>query len=266
MSDRISSVPEFKKKLVEDIAYKMSHSKTVLIASTKNLPSSQFHKIKKNLREQAEIKIAKKSILIRAIQATEKGALQNLKEVIQADVALFFSDVDAFTLSGMLSENQSPVKARAGDIAPEDIEIQAGPTELIPGPAISELSSVGLKVSVEGGKLAIKQSTIIVKKGHVIDSKVAGVLGKLNITPLKVGFIPVAAYDSISDKAYFDIKIDKPGVLNYLRESISKSFGFSVNIKYVCNGNISYFITKAGIEEKAISKIIDSVKNDKEVV
>ena len=64
-----------KKKLVKLLAEKMKKSKTVLIASTKNLPSSQFHLIKKNLRGKAEIKVARKSIVDRAISATEKGAL-----------------------------------------------------------------------------------------------------------------------------------------------------------------------------------------------
>ena len=41
------SVPEYKKKLVADLAEKMKTSKTVLIASTKGLPGGQFHLIKK---------------------------------------------------------------------------------------------------------------------------------------------------------------------------------------------------------------------------
>ena len=43
-------VPEYKIKIVADLADKMKKSRTVLIASTRGLPSSQFHEIKKNLR------------------------------------------------------------------------------------------------------------------------------------------------------------------------------------------------------------------------
>jgi len=247
-----------KKKLVTSLAEKMRESRTTLVASTRSLPSSQFHQIKKNLRGKAEIRIAKKSIILRAIAATEKGALQNLKDYITADVVLFFSNLEAFELSSLLSDNETPAKAKAGDIAIEDILVEPGPTDLIPGPAISELSSVGLKIAVEGGKLAIKQGATLTKKGETIKPNVAAVLGKLNIMPMKVGFIPIAAYDATSDKVHFNIKIDKKSALEQLKESIGKALGFAVNIKYVCKETISYFISKAALEEKLIENIVKS--------
>jgi large subunit ribosomal protein L10 len=254
---RASPVPEYKKKSVAALAEKMRKSKTVLIASTKGLPSSQFQKIKKDLRGKAEISVAKKSIISRAITETEKGTLQNLKNQLQSDIALIFSDMDAFELSALLVESQSATKAKAGDIAPEDVHVEPGPTELIPGPAISELGSVGLKVAVENGKLAIKIAATIVKKGEPINDKVAGVMGKLNILPMKVGFIPLAAYDSKDDKIYVGIKIDKKAALEELRTSIAKALGFAVNLKYLAKETLSFFISKAVIEEKALARIVE---------
>ncbi len=149
-------------------------------------------------------------------------------------------------------------QAKTGDIAPEDIRIESGPTELLPGPAISELSSVGLRVAVEEGKIYIKQGGVIAKKGQAISNNAANVMAKLGIMPMKVGFIPVAAYDSVSEKIYSDIKIDKQKTLEELREMVGKAFGFSVNIKYMCKETIKWFISKAGLEEKAFDKIISS--------
>jgi len=254
---REKEIPEYKIKLVSDLASMMKKSKTVLIASTRGLPSSQFHEIKKNLRGKADIKVAKKSAVIRAIEATKNPALNDLKDQIIADVALFFSNLDAFELSGLLSESQSATKARAGDIAPEDIRVEPGPTDLVPGPAISELSGVGLKVSVEGGKLAIKLPHTIVKRGEIIKENVAGVMTKLGITPMKVGFEPLAAYDSNSKKIYVGIKIDKKSALEELRISISKALGFAVNIEYTTKESLSFILAKAAREEKAIENILN---------
>lgn len=253
---REKKIPEYKVKLVSELAEAMKKSKTILIASTKSLPSSQFHDIKKKLRGKADIKVAKKSAVLRAIDATKKESLQNLKEQIGADVALFFSELDAFELSGLLADSQSPTKARPGDIAPEDISIEPGPTDLVPGPAISELSSVGLKVAVEGGKLAIKQGAVVAHKGDPIKDNVAAVLAKLGITPMKVGFEPIAAYDSKSNKIYVGIKIDKKATYEQLKECIAKALGFAINIKYVTDKTVGYFIAKAGIEEKGIEMIV----------
>jgi len=260
---RIKEIPEYKKKIVEDLVNKIKSSKTVLLASTKGLPSSQFNQIKKNLRGKADVKLARKTAIVRAIEQTEKGALQNLKAQIGADMVLFFSDLDAFSLSGLLSDNRSPARAKAGDIAPEDINVEAGPTELLPGPAISELGSVGLKVAVEGGKLAIKKGATVAKKGDVIDAKLSSVLGKLGISPMKVGFEPIAAYDAESDKVYVGIKIDKEATLEELRDLVSKALGFAINVSYPAKETIIYMINKAGAEEKALEALVDVEKEEK---
>ncbi len=254
---REKEIPEYKINIVKEIVDKIKKSRTLLIASTKGLPSSQFHEIKKNFRGKAEIRVTKKNILLRAFDSILKDGLHKFKENVGADIALFFSDLDAFELSGLLSDNQSPAKARAGDIALEDISVEPGPTSLIPGPAISELSGVGLKVAVEGGKLAIKLPATIVHKGEVIKENVAGVLAKLDILPMKVGFEPIAAYDYKEDKVYVGIKIDKKKILEELRDSIKKALGFAVNVRYMIRETISYLIAKAGREEKAILNLIN---------
>ena len=115
---RIKPIPEGKKRSVEDLVSRMKDSKTILIASIKGLPGGQFGALKKKFRGKADLKVAKKNLIYRAIDETGKGALQELKKQVNADFVLFFSDLDAFTLSGMLSDNQTPAKAKTGDKAP----------------------------------------------------------------------------------------------------------------------------------------------------
>lgn len=254
---REKEIPEYKIARVAALTQAIKSHRTMLLASTRKLPSSQFHAIKKQLRGKASLYVAKKSLILRALAATHDSALQNIKEQIGSDIAIFFSELDPFTLAGLLAESQSPAKARAGDIAPEDIHVEPGPTELVPGPAISELSGVGLKVAVEGGKLAIKQPATIVKAGEIIKENVASVMGKLGIMPLRVGFEPLAAYDAQEHKLYLGIKIDKKAALVALREAIGKSRGFSIAVAYLTKETLSHFLAKAGTEEKALQMLVD---------
>jgi len=254
---REKEIPQYKVDLVKELASQIKSNRTILIASSKGLPSANFHKIKKDLRGKAEIKVAKKNLVLRAFDESKVSAIQPLKEHVQADVALFFSNSDAFTLSGILTDNQSPAKAKAGDLAPEDINVEPGPTDLVPGPAISELSGVGLKVAVEGGKLAIKQPHTLVRAGVEIKPNVAAVMAKLNITPMKVGFEPIAAFDSKDGKVYTGIKIDKKGTLATLRESITRALSFAVGRNYASKDTIKFIIGKAGLQEKAIQALVD---------
>lgn len=259
---RDKPVPEGKVLLVKEIAQKIKSHKTILVASCKSLPGKQFHEIKKKLRGKAEVKVAKKEAFVRAIKATEKGALQELGKSVESDFAIFFSNINPFELSAILADSQSPTKAKTGDIAPEDIEIEPGPTSLVPGPAISELSGVGLKVIVKDGKLEIQKGAVVTKKGEAISDKVAAVLGKLNISPMKVGFIPIAAYDSDDDKVYVGIKIDKKGAYEELKESIKKALGFAINVKYPTEKTIRFFLAKAAMEEKAIARLSGAEKTE----
>lgn len=254
---REKPIPESKIKSVEKIAEKIKNSRTVFVASIRGLPASKYQKIKKNLMGRVEVFMAKKSLILRAIDSVDKGNVKELKDLIQANTCLMFSDIDAFELAGILIYNQTPANAKAGDIAPEDIKVEPGPTDLMPGPAISELGSVGLKVAVEDGKLAIKQPHTIAKEGDTIDAKMASVFAKLGIAPMKVGFIPVGAYDAQDDKVYKEIKIDKEGTLEELRSAIGKALGFAVNVGYTVKETISFFIAKAAAEEKALTKVYE---------
>jgi large subunit ribosomal protein L10 len=249
---REHAIPEYKTETVTKLTNLLKTSKTVLLASTKGLPSSQFHEIKKKMRGKAEIFVAKKSLVIRSLEATGASGVKDLKNQIGADIAIFFSEMDAFELSALLTDSQSPTKAKVGDIAPEDITVEPGPTELIPGPAISELSAVGLKVTVEGGKLAIKLPATLAKKGEPIKDNVIGVLAKLNITPMKVGFIPVAAYDKKANKVYVGIRIDKKVAYEQLKDAIGKALGFAINVKYVAKETVGFFLAQASAEADAL--------------
>ena len=103
---REKPIPEVKKEIIKELANNITTHRTVLIASCKGLPGRQFHDIKKKLRGKAEIKVAKKSAIFRAINEIEKGAVKNLKEKIGPDIVILFSDLDPFELSGFLADNQ----------------------------------------------------------------------------------------------------------------------------------------------------------------
>src|SRR3990170_1623460 len=106
--------------------------KTILIASIKNVPLSQYQEITKKLRGKAVVKVPRKSLITRTLDSLGDENVQKLKTRIEPSTALFFSDLDAFDLALELVNKRSPAKAKAGQEAPMDIEIPAGPTELIP--------------------------------------------------------------------------------------------------------------------------------------
>lgn len=250
-----NSVPEIKLKIVEELSNLIKNKKTILVTSIKNIPASQFQEISKKLRGKAIIKVPKKNLIFRALDSSKNKEINKLKEGIENSVAILFSDLDCFELALELIEKKSPVKAKIGQEAPEDIEVHEGPTELVPGPAISELGALGIPIQIEKGKIHIKTSKVIVKKGEKISDIAVGIMNKLDIKPFSVGFIPLIAFDNQEGKLYSNIKIDKQGTLEELKTAFGKALSFAVEIGYVCENTIELLIRKASSHEKAIENL-----------
>jgi len=242
-------------KTVEDLKNLIETKKTILIASIKNLPASQFQEISKKLRGKAIVKVPKKNLILRALDSSSKEAIKDLKEKLEDSIAILFSDLDSFELAGELSSNKSPAKAKAGQEAPEDIEVSAGPTDLVPGPAISELGALGIQIQIEKGKITIKEPRVIAKEGEKISSGAADVMNKLDIKPFSVGFIPLCAFDNEEGKFYSELKIDKEATLEELKTFYSKALSFAVEIGYSNENTIKFLIGKAGLHEKVLKKL-----------
>ncbi|MBI4116314.1 50S ribosomal protein L10 [Candidatus Pacearchaeota archaeon] len=245
-------------KAVKELSELMKNNRTVLIASVKNLPASQFQEISKKLRGKAEVRVLKKNIIIRAIDETKNEDLKKIKEFVLDSTAVLFSDLDGFELASELLDNKSPAKAKIGQEAPNDIEIEAGPTDLVPGPAISELGALGIQIQIDKGKIVIKAPKIIVKKGEKISEGAAGLMNKLDIKPFSVGFAPICAFDSKEGKLYREIKIEREGTLVELKKSFSKSLAVAVQIGYFTSETIRFIIGKARMHEMVLEKFAET--------
>lgn len=249
-------------EIVKELSDLVKEKKTILVASIKNIPASQFQEISKNLRDKAIIKVPKKKLIFRALDSSEEE-IKILKEKIKEDIAVLFSDLDCFELASELIKNKTPAKAKAGQESPENIEIQEGPTNLVPGPAISELGALGIQIQIEKGKINIKKSKIIVKKGEIISKEAAEIMTKLEIKPFSVGFVPLFAFDNENKKLYLDIKIDKEGTIKELKKFYLESLSFAVKIEYITNETIIFLLQKAERNVKALEKFKDkNLKNN----
>jgi len=261
---REKPIPKKKLEAVKELSELAKTKKTILIASTKNLPDSQFQEIRKKIRDKVIIKLPKKNIILRSLDAVDGEEIEKLKTKIKADCVLMFSDLGCFELASELIENKTPAKAKAGQIAPEDIKIEPGPTDLVPGPAISELGALGIPIEIKEGKIHIKSEKILVKEGKKITQEAAALMNKLDIKPFAVGFEPLAAFDTQEHKIYTEIKIDKQGALNKLKQAHAKALPLAVEVGYASDGTVEFLLQKAGSHEKVLKKIAETEKDIKE--
>ncbi len=251
----VENIPENKIKTVKELTGFMKNKKTILIASIKNIPASQFQEIGKKLRGKAIVKVPKKNMILRAIEDSKLKQSEEFKKNISASIALLFSDLDSYDLAAELIKNKTPAKAKVGQIAPIDIEISAGPTDLVPGPAISELGALGIQIQIKEGKIEIKESKIIVKEGAKISQGAADIMGKLDIKPFTIGFTPLAALDNEKGIIYTNININPEEFTENLKTGFGKALAFAVSVGYSNEDTIRFLLSKALSHEIALEKL-----------
>lgn len=252
----VSKIPEKKLKIIKSLKELLATKKTLLICSIKNIPASQFQEISKKLRGKAIVKVPKKSLVFRAIDESGNEKVIELKKNIDESFALLFSDLDTYELSADLLKSKTPSKAKTGQEAPMDIVIPAGPTDLVPGPAISELGALGIQIQIKDGKIEIKEPKVIAKEGEKIKQNAADLMGKLDIKPFSIGFTPLVALDTQTNTIYTEIKIDKEGTIEDLKYAASRALPFAVEIGYISDDTINFMISKAAAQERKLIRII----------
>lgn len=247
-------VSEQKKQLVQQLVLNIKQSTLIGLIDMQYLSASQLQRMKSMLRQkQVNIMMTRKNLLKLALQQSEKENIMQLAEYLKGMPALLFSEGNPFALYSLIKKNRSEAPAKAGQIAPRDILVRAGPTSFAPGPIISELASVGIKTKVEGGKLAIIQDTTIVREGEEISQKVAETLKRLDIKPMEIGLTVVAVWEKGIVFKASQLDIDEAAFISTLQLAGQEAMNLAVEISYPTADTIQILIQKAFNEAKFLA-------------
>jgi len=244
-------VKEKKIKAVEELRKMIDDFPVVGILDMNKLPSKQLQEIRKKTREDVMIKIVKKSILTHAIEQSGKENIKELEKMIPREPAIVFTKQDAFKFYSLVDSLKFPTFAKENDVAPDDIKVSAGPTSLLAGPAISELTRAGIPAGVEEGKIAIKKDVVVIKKGGKISKEHANAFRKLGIQPVFVGLNVLGLHEngSVYRKESLDLVKTFPGQLVAAHQS---AVNLSVFICYPTRDNVKLLLAKAFNSAKAL--------------
>jgi large subunit ribosomal protein L10 len=259
MKEKGQIKPE-KLKMVEDLASMLNKYPVIGVLDLYKTPASALQKIKMNLKDKITIKVAKKSIILFALDKANK---QNLKDYIKGYPAIIFSNTDPFKLySSIIKENVS-ASAKPGDVPAEDIEVKSGPTDLPPGPAISSLSKVKIPAKVEGGKIAVMKDTIVCKAGQPVSVDLASVLQLLKLEPMEVGLNIVILEEKGVVYNKDQLYVDEAKLLNDIQLAVQNAFNLSMNASIPTKQTIGFMLAKAQMEANALESEINA-KSPKE--
>ncbi len=244
-----------KKKIQElkEVKELLKKHPVIGILDMHGLPARQLHSIRNMLRGEATIRMVKKRLISLAFKESGLDGIEKLSEMIRGEPALLLSNTNPFRLARKIDSAKSKAFAKAGDIAPHDIIVKAGPTPLPPGPAIGELQRLKIPAGVEGDKIAVKQDTIVAKEGEEISPELAGLLAKLGIEPMEIGLNLIAAWENgiIYNKDILFVPPEK--YIEDLKAAHARAFRLAFSIGYYTKENITLFLQKAHREAVALA-------------
>lgn len=239
---------------VEKISHFLTRYKVIGIAGLQKVRASQLQELRKNLAGNVHMKVIKNTLMNIAIEnCKEKQELKKLCEHLTEANVYLFTNLNPFTLSRMLEKSKVKTTAKAGDIASFDVIVPAGNTGQPPGPIISQLNAVGLPTRIEAGSVWISKDTLVVRKGEVIDEKLASVLSKLEIKPVEAGLTLKVIYDDGLIITQEQLHLDIEGSKQEIEKAHCDAFALSLSIAYPTKENAVILLQIAKREAYALS-------------
>lgn len=211
----------------------------------------------------AKLKMTRNTLISHAFEELG-GEIKNLADHLSGQSALIFTNENPFKLFKQLEKTKTKMAAKPGERAPDDIVVEKGPTSFKPGPIVGELQQVGIPAAIEAGKVKIRETKTVVKKGESISPKLADVLAKLDIKPMDVGLILQAAFFEGSLYEPSVLAIDEDLILRQITMASQQAFNLSVNAIIPTRETMGSIITRAVKEARGLA--VDASIYEKDVI
>lgn len=225
------------------------------IVDVEGVPATAMLGMRETLRDQMVLTMAKKTLIrrawIKAGRSTDE--LDQLLDGVTIPMLVQTDGLNAFQLYAELDKTRTGRAAKAGDIAPNDIIIEAGPTSFPPGPIVGEFNSVGIPAKIDKGKVAIQKTVTAVEKGQPISADLGLMLSKLEINPIEIGLILSGAIEDGTLMAADDLNLDLDGFIADVKSATSGAFNVACHVGWFTNETVPVLVSKAAGEALAVA-------------
>lgn len=245
-------IPKWKKDEIEELKNLLTTHSSVGVVGVHGIPSNQLQLMRKNLRGLAEIKMCRNTLIDRALNESSED-IKKINKYVEDQTALLFTNENPFKLYKILERGKTSAPIKPGGISPRDIVVQEGPTSFPPGPIVGELSGAGIPAGIEGGKVVIRETRTVARKGDVVDAKLASILARLEIHPVELGLELRAVYEKGMIYESKLLSVDETQYLANLTTAVQRAFNLSINSAYPAKPTISTLLTKAASQSRNLA-------------
>jgi len=220
------------------------YSVTALVRMEK-VRASQLLPLRKKLLGEVEIVSIKDKIAKKAFEKLDVPGAEKMKEMLTGQCVFMFTNMSPFKLNVLLGKNKVLLVARGGDTASIDVVVPPKNTGIAPGPMLTEFKENKIPTKIDQGTIWILKETTPVKKGGVISTKLAALLGKLDIKPIEARIVLNSA---LSESILFseeELTVDVDAFRDKIAQANQDALALSTEIAYVTEDNIAQILAKA---------------------
>jgi len=169
---------------------------SIFIVNVDNVSSNQMHQIRVALRQKGVVLMGKNTMVRRALRSiiAEFPQLERLLPHVRGNIGFVFTSSDLAEIRELITANKVAAPARAGALAPRDVQVPAGNTGMEPGKT-SFFQALGIPTKIARGTIEIVSDVQVVTAGTRVGPSEATLLNMLNISPFTYGMSVVQIYD-----------------------------------------------------------------------
>ncbi len=252
-------ISEKKREIIENLKQQLLSYPIIGLVKIDNIGARIVQKMRKDLRTEAKIIMAKNSLMRIAVSETKQEikGIEKLLTNIVGSCAFLLTNTNPYRLASFMDKNKVPAPAKAGQIAPNDVIIRPMNTGIPPGPIISELQSLGLKTKIEGGQIRIVEEAVVTKEGDRVNRTVALLLRRLNIDPFEAGLSFIVALEKGAIIPGDSLIIDYDYYEQNLQWAYNSALNLAINAGIVTKQSLAMIIVNAN--QFAINLSVNSV-------
>ena len=237
-------------QLLQDLPKKYN---VMALVRMEKVRASQLLPLRKKFRNEVEIISIKDKIAKKVFEKLDIPHIKKMGEKLTGQCLLMFTNMSPFKLNVLLGQNKIMLAARGGDIASVDVVVPPKNTGIAPGPMLTEFKENKIPTKIDQGTIWILKETTPVKKGEVVSTRLAALLGKLDIKPIEAGIVLNSA---LSESVLFieeELVVDVEKFREKLIQAAQEAKSLSIEIGYITPENAEQLISKAAQSARSLS-------------
>jgi large subunit ribosomal protein L10 len=253
MHENRTTYPQKKAQMYQQLQELPKKYKVTALVRMEKVRSSQLLPLRKKFLDQVVIMSVKDQVAKKALSTLNIPGLSKMIESLTGQCVLMFTNMSPFKLNVLLGKNKIMMFARGGDTASVDVIVPAKNTGIAPGPMLTEFKEAGIATKIDQGTIWITKDTTPVKKGGIVNEKLATLLQKLDIKTVEAGILLDAALEEGMHYKKDELVIDLEKYRGLFAQAHQEAVSLSIAAAYITADNIKQILAKAAHGARSVA-------------